>query len=66
MRDGSLRDDFLGAIDANDRVSALRLAAFLTDSHNPLPSVVCEQLGLPKGSAYSVAARFILRDAETK
>jgi hypothetical protein len=57
---GPLRDQFLNAIDSHNRDAAIRLAAFLTESRNPLPGEVCTRLGLPRGSLYAAAARKIL------
>jgi hypothetical protein len=59
---GLLRDQFLQALDSDNREAAVRLAGFLGNSTNPLPSEVCAQLGLPKGSDYSAAARKIVAD----
>jgi hypothetical protein len=60
MNCGDVRDQFLRALDAKDRAASLRLASFLTGSTNVLPSVVCEELGLPKGSSYARAACWVL------
>ena len=62
MSTGLLRDQFLRALDTDNREAAVRLAGFLANSTNPLPSEVCAQLGLPKGSDYSAAARKIVAD----
>lgn len=66
MNDAALRDRFLDALDADNRAASLDLAGYLTGSTSPLPSVVCTQLGLPAGSAYSVAARWVLAQAAAK
>ena len=55
-----VRDQFLGALDANDRALSTRLARNLTDCSNPLPGMTCDQLGLPIGSTYGSAARRVL------
>jgi predicted transcriptional regulator len=60
MNNGSLRDDFLVALEAGDGAASVRLAGFLMESTNLLPSTVCAQLGLPPGSAYAAAARSVL------
>jgi hypothetical protein len=56
----AMRDRFLGALDADDRALSTELARNLTSCANPLPSVTCEQLGLPIGSTYGSAARRVL------
>lgn len=66
MNNGTLRDDFLAALEAGDAVASVRLAGFLGDSRNLLPSTVCAQLGLPPGSAYAAAARMVLAGADAK
>jgi hypothetical protein len=66
VSDGALRDRFLDALDADNRAASLDLAGYLTGSTSPLPSVVCAQLGLPAGSAYSVAAHWVLARAAAK
>lgn len=55
-----LRDQFLAALDADDRALFIELAVGLTESVNPLPGMVCEQLGLPIGSTYGSAAKRVL------
>lgn len=55
-----LRDRFLNALDAADRMLCERLAADLQTCMNPLPGLACAQLGLPIGSTYGSAARQIL------
>ena len=56
----AIRDQFLGALDANDRVLSTTLALNLTSCNNPLPGMTCDQLGLPPGSTYGCAARRVL------
>jgi hypothetical protein len=56
----AMRDRFLAALDAGDRVLSSRLAVNLTGCTNPLPGMTCEQLGLPIGSTYGAAARRVL------
>jgi hypothetical protein len=55
-----LRDRFLAALDADDRVLFVELALGLTECMNPLPSMACDQLGLPIGSTYGSAAKRVL------
>ena len=55
-----LRDQFLAALDADDRALFTRLAVGLTECMNPLPGMTCDQLGLPLGSTYGSAARRML------
>ena len=57
---GAVRDRFLEALAARDGEVSLRLAQNLTSCSNPLPGMVCEELGLPAGSTYGVAARHVL------
>jgi hypothetical protein len=54
------RDGFLSALDRNDGVTLARLAQEMTSCGNPLPSVICVQLGIPVGSTYGFAARRIV------
>ena len=56
----AVRDEFLVALEANDRESLARLARNLTDCNNPLPGTTCAELGLPVGSTYGRAARQVL------
>lgn len=56
----AMRDQFLDALDARDRVLSTRLALNLTGCMNPLPSMTCGDLGLPAGSTYGSAARRVL------
>lgn len=55
-----LRDQFLDALDADDRALFTQLAIDLTGCMNPLPGMTCDQLGLPIGSTYGSAARQVL------
>jgi len=55
-----LRDEFLRALDDEDRAVAVRLARNLINCANPLPGMVCDQLGLPAGSTYASAAGLVL------
>jgi hypothetical protein len=55
-----LRDRFLNAVDAQDDALCDRLALDLKTCMNPLPGLTCQQLGLPIGSTYGLAARHIL------
>ncbi|HVE48979.1 MAG TPA: hypothetical protein VNG69_05085 [Casimicrobiaceae bacterium] len=54
------RDQFLMALDSNDRPRSLLLASYLTTCTHPLPSVTCIELDLPPGSAYAAAAKQVL------
>ena len=56
----AIRDQFLCALDADDRVRSTELALNLTSCTNPLPGMTCDQLGLPMGSTYGSAARRVL------
>lgn len=56
----AIRDQFLFALDANDRALSTELALHLTSCINPLPGMTCDQLGLPIGSTYGSAARRVL------
>jgi hypothetical protein len=56
----AMRDQFLDALDARDRVLSRRLALNLTGCMNPLPGMTCGELGLPAGSTYGAAARCVL------
>jgi hypothetical protein len=55
-----IRDEFLTALDMNDRKLSVQLALNLTGCTNPLPSTTCELLGLPIGSTYGSAASRVL------
>jgi hypothetical protein len=54
------RDEFLVALDTDDRALSTRLARNLVGCMNPLPGVTCGELGLPIGSTYGSAARHVL------
>ena len=56
----AIRDEFLVALDLDDRALSTRLALNLTDCANPLPGMTCNQLDLPIGSTYGCAARRVL------
>ncbi|HET6803505.1 MAG: hypothetical protein ACM34F_11590 [Betaproteobacteria bacterium] len=56
----AIRDQFLGALDADDRALSTALAQNLTHCINPLPGVICDKLGLPIGSTYGSAAMRVL------
>ncbi len=56
----AIRDQFLGALDADDRVLSTALARNLTGCINPLPGMTCDKLGLPMGSTYGSAALRVL------
>jgi hypothetical protein len=61
-----IRDQFLDALDADDRALSTRLALGLIGCMNPLPGITCDQLGLPIGSTYgSAAQRVLLRNSAT-
>jgi len=55
-----LRDQFLAALDADDRALLTQLAVGLTGCMNALPGMTCGQLGLPIGSTYGSAAKHVL------
>jgi len=58
----AMRDQFLAALDADDRTLSTQLAKNLTGCINPLPGMTCDMLGLPIGSTYgSAASRVLLR-----
>jgi len=59
-----LRDQFLAALDADDRALFTQLAVDLTGCTNPLPGMTCKQLSLPIGSTYGAAAREVLSKLE--
>jgi hypothetical protein len=48
-------------LDADDRTLSTELAHGLTSCSNPLPGMTCNQLGLPKGSTYGMAALHVLQ-----
>jgi hypothetical protein len=55
-----IRDQFLTALDADNRALFTQLALNLVECSNPLPGMTCEQLGLPIGSTYGSAAQHVL------
>lgn len=57
---GRLRDEFLMALDGDDTALSQRLAEQLIDCGNVLPGMACDQLGLPRQSTYSRAARAVI------
>ena len=57
---GRLRDEFLRALDGDDAALSHRLAEQLIDCGNVLPGMACDQLGLPRQSTYSLAARAVI------
>ena len=56
-----LRDQFLAALDADNQPLCAHLARDLAGCGNPLPGMICDQLGLPMGSTYGTAAACVLR-----
>lgn len=54
------RDEFLVALEADNRPLSAHLARNLIDCMNPLPGMTCGELGLPIGSTYGSAARRVL------
>ena len=60
---GGLRDRFLTALDDGDAALSHLLAEQLIGCHNALPGLACDQLGLPRHSTYSCAARVVLDTA---
>jgi len=56
----AIRDEFLAALDADDRERSTQLAMNLTGCVNPLPGMTCNLLGLPIGSTYASAASRVL------
>ena len=56
----AIRDEFLAALDADDRKVSTQLAMNLTGCTNPLPGMTCDRLGLPIGSTYGAAASRVL------
>jgi len=59
---GSLRDQFLMALDNHDAVLSHELAHHLIECQNVFPGMACDQLGLPRHSTYSSAARAVLSE----
>ena len=57
---GRLRDEFLTALDGDDALRSQRIAQQLIDCDTVLPGMACDQLGLPRQSTYSCAARAVL------
>jgi len=57
----AIRDEFLAALDTDDRTLSTRLAVNLTGCSNPLPGMTCNMLGLPTGSTYGSAASRVLQ-----
>jgi hypothetical protein len=55
-----LRDQFLAALDAQDRSLTISIAHELRQCRNPLPGNTCLELGLPPRSTYGRAARHVL------
>ena len=56
----AMRDRFLDALDAHDRILSIELARNLATCANPLPGITCNELGLPTGSTYGSAASRVL------
>ena len=56
----TIRDQFLVALDMDDRALCAQLALNLAGCLNPLPGMTCNKLGLPIGSTYGSAALYIL------
>jgi hypothetical protein len=56
----TIRDQFLNALDADDRHLCTQLALNLTGCANPLPGMTRDLLGLPIGSTYGSAAQRVL------
>jgi hypothetical protein len=56
-----IRDQFLGALDADDGALTAQLAQSLIGCTNPLPGMTCDRLGLPNGSTYGSAATRVLQ-----
>lgn len=56
----AVRDQFLRALEGDDRALATQLALNLTGCMNPLPGITCDELGLPARSTYGSAARRVL------
>ena len=58
----ALRDRFLKALAADDYAVLRGLSADLRGCTDVLPSTVCMELGLPRGSTYAKAARTIVAE----
>jgi hypothetical protein len=56
----AVRDRFLASLDTGDWNTSTDLATNLTACGNPLPGMTCNQLGLPMGSTYGAAAKYVL------
>jgi hypothetical protein len=56
----ALRDRFLKAFAADDYAALRGLSTDLRNCTSILPSTVCAELGLPRGSTYAEAARTIV------
>ena len=57
---GTLRDQFLAALDNGDAAQSHRLATQLVDCRHVLPGMACDQLGVPRLSTYAFAAHAVL------
>jgi hypothetical protein len=55
------RDQFLAALETDDRERLIELAIGLTQCGNPLPGMTCGELDVPLGSTYGDAARRIMQ-----
>ena len=55
-----VRDQFLASLDGGDWITATAMAVNLTECANPLPSMTCSEFGLPIGSTYGAAAKYVL------
>lgn len=55
-----LRDAFLNALEGDDQAGLRAAASVLRTCINPLPSVVCEQLGLQRDSTYADGAAAVI------
>ena len=56
----AVRDQFLEALDSHDRALSKRLALNLMGCMNPMPGMMCGELGIPPRSTYGFAARRVL------
>jgi hypothetical protein len=56
----ALRDRFLKALAADDYAALRGLSTDLRNCTDILPSSICAELGLPRGSTYAKAARTIV------
>ncbi|MFO1311038.1 MAG: hypothetical protein U1F41_03130 [Burkholderiales bacterium] len=57
---GTLRDQFLAALERGDAAQSQRLASQLVESRHVLPGMVCDQIGVPRLSTYGFAAHAVL------